>query len=718
MPKEEKTKLKLEIAHVLFIDIVGYSKLLIDEQSESQHELNRIVRDTESVREAEAAEKLVRLPTGDGMALVFTNSVEAPVECALQISEALRVQQSLPVRMGIHSGPVHHLTDVNERANIAGAGINISQRVMNCGDAGHILISKRVADDLAQYRHWQPYLHDLGDCETKHGAVVSVVNLYADGVGNPALPQTFQRVNSPKITPRQSPTQRRRHWLAFGAIALIIGGIAFSFLHVKSVPPPTPVASPASTPEKSIAVLPFENLSRDPDNAYFAEGIQDEILTRLAKVADLKVISRTSTQRFKSSPDDLPQIAKQLGVMNILEGSVQRSADQVRVNVQLIHATTDAHLWADSFDRKMTDIFAVESEIAKTIADTLQAKLTGSEQHAITARPTENTEAHQLYLKGRFFWNKRTMKDFKTAIGYFEQAVKADPHYAVAYAGMADCYVLMPLFGGGAPVEVFPKAKAMATKALAIDPNLAEAHATLGLLHAVSDFDFAASGHEFERAIQLNPNYTTAHHWYGNALLPCLGQFDRAIAEMRRALELDPLSVIINGDLGWNLWMARRNREAITQLRKTIEMDSRVYYLHWYLGQALQSDGDLSGALAEYEQAAKLDDDPGPLGLLAAAKAKAGERPAALTILQHLEETAKRRYVPDYTFAIVHLALGEKDKAMHWLESSYENRQPDINVIHFDPALQSLHGDPRFEALAEKIVPARELAPIAAMPSR
>src|SRR5438477_6835582 len=333
----------------------------------------------------------------------------------------------------------------------------------------------------------------------------------------------------------------------------------------------------ATVPQKSIAVLPFENLSRDPDNAFFAEGVQDEILTRLAKVADLKVIARTSTQRFKSAPDDLQQIAKQLGVINILEGSVQKANDQVRVNVQLINALTDAHLWADTYDRNLTDIFAVESDIAKTIAETLQAKLTGSEKSLITKTPTVNPEAYELYLKGRFFWNKRTGADLLKSIEYFKQAVEKDQKYALAYAGLADAYVLLPPYGAGSPSESFPQAEAAARKALELDDTLPGAHTSLGQFLLFYDLDFAGSTREFERAISLDPNYATAHHWYGGGPPMALGQFDLAITEGKRAVELDPLSLINNADLGWLCFNARRYDEAIAQLRKTLEMASRFY---------------------------------------------------------------------------------------------------------------------------------------------
>jgi TolB-like protein/Tfp pilus assembly protein PilF len=463
-----------------------------------------------------------------------------------------------------------------------------------------------------------------------------------------------------------------------------------------------------SIPAKSIAVLPFGNLSRDPDNEYFAAGIQDEIITRLAQLSDLKVISCTSTQRYKGTQSNLRQIANELGVTNIVEGSVQRANNEVHVDVQLLNALTDSHLWADTFDRKLTDVFSVESDIAKTIAETLQAKLSGREVATLTARPTENNAAHDLYLKGRFFWNKRTSADMKTALEYFKQAAAADPNYAVAYAGMADCYLLLPLYGGGDPAELYPQATAMAQKAISLDPNLGEPHASLGLVHALFDFDFPASVREFEEAIRLNPNYATAHHWFGDSVLPCLGDFDRANAEEKRALELDPLSIVYNVDVGTVDWITGRYKEAIAQFRKALEMDSRNYTAHLGLGQALERVGDLPGAIAEYEKATQLDDDPVPLAYLGAAKAKSGDRAGALAVLNQLQSIAGQRYVPDYAVALIYIALGQKDEAMKWLQSSYAKHQPDLNTIRVDPDLRPLHDDPRFQALEEKIVPARE----------
>src|SRR5438034_3029356 len=500
--------------------------------------------------------------------------------------------------------------------------------------------------------------------------------------------------------------QKKHTWI----YVVVIGGlVSIGLFFLGRYSAGSRAVSTGSISNKSIAVLPFDNLSRDPDNAYFAEGVQDEILTRLAKVADLKVISRTSTQHFKSAPDNLPQIAKQLGVAHILEGSVQKASDQVRVNVQLINALTDAHLWGDTYDRKLTDIFAVETEIAKTIADTLQAKLTGSEKTAISKTPTTNPEAYELYLKGRFFWDKRTGADLQTAIQYFNQAIAKDPTYALAYAGLSDAYALLTAYGASSIADSFPQAKAAARKALELDSSLAEAHTSLGQVLLFYDLDFQAAANEFQRAIALNPNYATAHHWYGNGPPTVVGDFDTAIAELKRAQQLDPLSLIINADLGVTFFLARRYDEAITQLRKTIEMEPHFYYAHWNLGQALELKGQLREALAEYKKAAELNDDPLIVALLARAYAKLGQRDEARKRLEELQQAATRRYVPNYAFALVYAALGDKAKATDWLEHAYRDHVgPELVLIKVDPMLDPLRGDPRFEALAAKIVPARD----------
>jgi TolB-like protein/Tfp pilus assembly protein PilF len=505
--------------------------------------------------------------------------------------------------------------------------------------------------------------------------------------------------------------QRKKHMWIYIVVVGAIVSITLFLLGRYSAISGAPRHSEAATgiPQKSIAVLPFDNLSRDPDNVYFAEGVQDEILTRLAKVADLKVISRTSTQHFKSVPENLPQIAKQLGVLNILEGSVQKVANQVRVNVQLINALTDAHLWAETYDRKLTDIFGVESDIAKSVADALKAKLTGSEQTEMAKRPTQNSEAYEFYLKGRFFWNKRTGDDLKTAADYFQRAVEVDPQYAAAYAGLAQTYVVIPLFAAGRPRDYFPKAKAAALRAIQLDEASAEAHTALGLLRCFSEVNFPEAEKEFKRAITINPNYATAHHWYGNALLLALGRFGEAVSECQRAVELDPLSLIINADVGGTLTIARRYDQAIAQLQRTLALDERFGYAHWNLGQVLYLKGDTAAAIAQYEKARALDDDPQILGLLGRAYADTGQKEKATELIRGLEDRPKHEFVRGYIVALIYIGLGDKTKAIDCLEREYlDHDNIDTAWIRVDPMLDPLRGDPRFEALAEKIVPARE----------
>ena len=455
---------------------------------------------------------------------------------------------------------------------------------------------------------------------------------------------------------------------------------------------------------KSIAVLPFDNLSRDPDNAFFAEGVQDEILTRLAKVADLKVISRTSTQHFKSAPDNLPQIAKQLGVTNILEGSVQKANDQVRVNVQLINAMTDAHLWAEIYDRKLTDIFVVESDIAKTIADQLQAKLTGSEKSAIAKKPTDNPEAYELCLKANMFLRKRSGDNIPQAIALYEQALTRDPNYALAYAGLAESYALRPYYTSTRQRDDHPKAKEAALKALQLDPNLAEGHRALGKVLSFT-MDLPGSAIEFQRAIELKPNDAEAHHWYSNGPLIALGKVDEAIAEGRRSIELDPLSPIINADFGNTLYCARRYDEAMAQFRKTVELDPTFFYTHYNLGMCFDVKGDFAGAMAEYEKANQLSYDPSIVALLGAVKTKAGDKNAAPQALQELDRISQEREVLAYSRALLYLSMGNKAEAIRWLEQSFADGDgSDIGYAKVEPMLDPLRGDARFEALVQKVI--------------
>ena len=527
MPAEVKKEIQLEIAHVLFIDIVGYSKLSINEQRAAIDELTQIVRGTEQFQKAEASERLIKIATGDGMALVFYTNPEAPAQCAVEISRAVKEHRRLELRMGVHSGPVSGVIDVTGRANLAGAGLNIAQRVMECGDAGHILVSKHVAEDLEEYEQWRPLLHDLGACEVKHGMQLGVINLYSDEIGNSQLPKKFQALKK----------QRARARMAVAATALILlAAIVAAFVLVsKKSTKSAPIIS-----EKSIAVLPFENLSRDPDNAYFADGIQEEILTRLAKIAALKVISRTSTQRYQSKPSNLAEIAQQLGVAHILEGSVQKVADQVRVNVQLVNARTDFHLWAETYDRKLTDLFSVESEVAKAIADALQAKLTGGEQRALTVKPTNNSEAYDAYLRGLALEARTTVSsdDSEKAVGFYERAVQLDPAFAPAWARLSRANAHMYFSLDSTPARRDATERALNT-AQRLQPNspetlLAQAYYQYWVLR---DYELAKT--TFGRVRELLPGSSEVPGALA-LIAQRQGRWDESVAYWEQTLVLDP----------------------------------------------------------------------------------------------------------------------------------------------------------------------------------
>jgi TolB-like protein/Tfp pilus assembly protein PilF len=467
-----------------------------------------------------------------------------------------------------------------------------------------------------------------------------------------------------------------------------------------------PSTAPAATniPEKSIAVLPFDNLSHDPDNAYFSEGIQDEILTRLAKIAELKVISRTSTQRFKSSPNDLRQIAQQLGVANILEGSVQKVNDQVRVNVQLIKASTDAHLWAEVYDRKLTDIFGVESDIARTVAETLKAKLTGSAEHVLSSKPTADPEAYQLYLKGRYFWNRRTEENIKKSIDYFQQAVEKDPSYALAYAGLADGYALMPIYSPNPPKEDIQRAMAAARRAIELDDSLSEAHTALANT-LVDDLQFAEAEKSFKRAIELNPNYATAHQWYGESLQG-QGRFAEALVQLKKAHELDPLSLIINAVLGSTLGTNGDYDGAIQQFRRTLEMEPGFGPALFMLGETYEDKGQMKEAMKCYEDAVSSTPTVVRRAMVARIIALHGNQDEARKTLADLTELSHRQYVPSYPLALIHLALGDKEEAILLLEKAYDERGIQLGgntgSLQIDKRLDPLRSDPRFKTLLAK----------------
>jgi serine/threonine-protein kinase len=548
MSAELPPDLELEIAHLLLIDVVGYSKLLVNDQVESLQQLNRIVRGTDCFRAAEAKDKLIRLPTGDGMALLFFETPEQPVRCALEIAQALQKQSEIQLRMGIHSGPIHQVPDVNDRINIAGAGINVAQRVLDCGDAGHILLSKHVADDLGQYRHWQPYLRDLGECEVKHGLRLHLVNLFKDGVGNPQVPEKFKRGKRWKETaPVHSVSSPR--WPRWAPIAaLLLSGCALAisftiFFRHRAMQNETFAGVVSAIPDKSIAVLPFENLSDDKQNAYFADGVQDEILTNLAKVADLKVISRTSVMQYKNVIQrNLREVGKALGVAHILEGAVQRASGRVRVSAQLIDARTDAHLWGESYDRDIADVFAIENELAEQIVAQLKSKLSPQEKAAIEEKPTNDLAAYDLYLRGRDLIDRAVFssgKELFDAIGLLQQALKRDPSFALAYYQLAHANDQLYVRAIDHTAERLKLAEVAIESLRRLKPDSGEAHLALAKHLYWGYLDYDKARNELAAARRALPNDPVV------LLLTAYidrrqGRWDDSLKNIQQALSLDP----------------------------------------------------------------------------------------------------------------------------------------------------------------------------------
>jgi TolB-like protein/class 3 adenylate cyclase/Tfp pilus assembly protein PilF len=563
MLAEVKKEIELEIAHVLFLDIVGYSKLSVNEQHGRVDELNGIVRLSEQFQKAEAANRILKIPTGDGMALVFYKSPEEPAQCAFEISRALKDNQRLQVRMGIHSGPVSGVVDVNERTNVAGAGINLAQRVMDCGDAGHILLSHHVAEDLAEYERWRPFLHDIGTFKVKHGSRVSVTNLYSDEVGNPHLPSKLQAVKK---------HHARVRWAAVAIALLVVAALAagvLSFLRKG------PARSLATAVEKSIAVLPFENLSSDKENAYFTDGVQDEILTDLAKIADLKVISRTSVMQYKSGAQrNLREIGQQLGVVHLLEGSVQRAANKIRVNAQLIDARTDAHLWAQTYDRDLADVFAIQSEIAKAIADQLQAKLSPNEKKAIEQPPTTDLAAFDLYSRAKSLlltagFSATGEPDLRKAIELLDEAVKRDPSFFDAYCQLAYAHEsIYALWDDHTPARL-ALAEAAVQAATRLRPDAAETHLARAQYLYYGLRDYAGALAELEIARRALPNDPRLFELTGYVLRR-RGQQEEGLRNLQRAVELDPRNFFTLQQIALSYQVLGRYAEAIAALDRAL----------------------------------------------------------------------------------------------------------------------------------------------------
>jgi TolB-like protein/DNA-binding winged helix-turn-helix (wHTH) protein/Tfp pilus assembly protein PilF len=454
---------------------------------------------------------------------------------------------------------------------------------------------------------------------------------------------------------------------------------------------------------RSLAVLPFENFSGDPNQEYFVDGMTDELTTNLAKIKSLRVISRTSAMKYKNVRTPLAEIARTLRVDAVVEGSIVRSGDKLRITAQLIDARTDRHLWAENYNRDLRDVVAVQDEVARRIAQEIRATVTPEEKAQLTSQRQVNPEAYEAYLRGRYFWNKRTEEAVRKAIPYFEQSMSKDPNYPLAHDGLADCWLSLGWYGYVPAKEAFPRARAAAMRALELDDSLAEAHTSLAFASMNYDWDWSTAEREFRKAIELNPNYANAHHWYGD-YLSAVGRHEQAIAESRRALELDPLSPIINAWFGWRYFFARQYDLAIEQYLKTLEMDPAFVPAHLVLGQGYEQKSMPEKAIDELKKAVSLSGGSSLyVSSLAHAYAIAGRRSEAEVLLRQMNERAQHTYVPSFHIAIIYAGLGQKDQALVWLEKGYQERSTWMVWLKVDPRLDVLRSDPRFKDLLRRV---------------
>jgi serine/threonine-protein kinase len=462
-------------------------------------------------------------------------------------------------------------------------------------------------------------------------------------------------------------------------------------------------SSGEATAGQSIAVLPFANLSADPENEYFADGMTDELINALAKVKGLHVVSRTSAFAFKGKLEDIRAIGMRLQVRTVLEGSVRRAGRRLRISAQLINVADGYLLWSETYDRDAEDVFAIQDEISRAIAGALRVRLFGQQQAVLVKPPTDDLEAYTLYLKGRHFWNRRTDQDLHRGLEYFELALARDPNYAVAHAGVADSYAILGFYSALPPTEAFPKAKAAALRALALDPNLAEAHPALAYVAMYHDWDWAVAEREFQLAIQLNPGYATAHQWYGNFLV-LLGRYQDSLDEFSEAVALDPLSPLKLGALGWSYYFARRYQEAAVECRRALELDPNYVVAHLWLGLASEQLGRFAQAVEEFEEAARIAGrSVSSLAFLGHAYAIAGRADDARSLLDELMRLRASRYVSAYDLAAIHLGLGDNHSGSQWLERAFEERAHQMAWLKVDPRLDPIRGTASFDRLLERM---------------
>ena len=698
MPSDAASDPKVEIAHVLTMDVVEYSTLLITEQTRLMGDLSRIVKEAPRFRRAEAAGKLIRVPTGDGMLLVFFDDPQAPIECATEIASAIRSHPEIRLRMGIHSGPVNEVVDVNERTNVAGAGVDMAQRVMDCGDAGHILLSKHVADDLTPFPRWHPHLHELGECEVKHGRIISLVNFFTGEIGNAARPTKCSARREVAGVGVQPDRSRRKLVLVAAASLIALTAVVLGLLRLKGWGP----AGAAQSPNRTIAVLPFENASGDPNAEYLSEGISEALINSLTELQELRVIARATAFHYKGKGVDPKRVGRELNVATVLTGKIRQMEDALTVQVDLVDAKTGAQLWGEGYERRMADLAGVKQAIAREVAQKLKLKLSGEQERQLTQRDSTNPEAYQAYLRGRYFWNKRSADGIKQAIGQFEEAIARDPRFALGHVGVADSYLLLEQYAGVPSRDSLPKARAAVDRALELDASLPEAHTSSAMIHQFM-WQWARADEGFRHAISLNPNYATAHHWFALSLI-MRGRLDDSFREIKRAQELDPLSPIIGAVVAIVLVHRNEMGAAIEQCQKLIELYPNHQAGYDWLGLAYLRQGRIAEAVAMREKVVEISPkSTAQAALLGHHYAISNRRPEAEAILKEVENRYAQREAVGQSPATVCIGLGDYDQAFAWLEKDFAEHSAELQFIVLRLQFDPIRRDPRYVDLIRRM---------------
>lgn len=668
-----------QLAAIMFTDIVGYTTMM----QHNEQKAVAAIKHYNNTLEKWVAHFNGRILNfyGDGNLCSFSSATDA-VNCSIEVQKELRSEPVVPLRIGIHIGEIFF-----EQEKALGDGVNVASRVQSLGQENTILISAEIHDKIKN--NISITTQSLGLFDFKNvNKPLEIFALTNDGLFVPQRKKMQGKLQRKNV-------QKRNVFLIISFIILVI---AILFIYRKYFS-----ENKTAFTEKSIAVLPFTDMSQNKDQEYFSDGLTEDIITQLAKINSFKVKSRTSVMQYKKNSKSLKEIGNELGVEVILEGSVQQSGDQIRITAQLINSLTDEHLWAESYDRSMKDIFSIQTDIAKQIANTLKAKLSPNEKQNIEKRYTENAEAYQLYLKGRYYWNKRSEESVRRGIDFFKNAIALDSNYALAYAGLGDSYLMLGVYGMVRPNESFPLAKSYAEKALQLDNTLSEAYATLIdiNIHYYHDLDVAEIN--YQKAIEKNPFYASAYHWHSEVLI-LRKQFENALKESEAALKIDPYSLIINTQYGMHLRYAGKLSKAIAQLQKTLEYDSTFAFTHWQLGLAFFEMKQFNKSLHCLHKAADiLPDYAGIQAALGYVEGVTGEMEDAKRIESKLLKMAQTKYVSEQDLALISLGVGKKEKALQYLEQAYIERCPWMPFLGMNPLFRSLNGNPEFQALLHKL---------------